>query len=817
MGEGPFRLADGIEVVRVSEERFMLRSDYLALEMSGEAAALFAERVLTRLRQPHRLDDVLRLLPGFSPASVAGELERLVAEGVLVRDAAVDVGERSGFANLLAGMRFDAQQVLGDLGRRRVAVFGLEAHGALVAEVLARAGVGELVLVDPFPASGGGAASNGDAGGGRRAAASGGGAREDGVAAALAGMGTGTKVTTAGATELSRERVSEIARDCDLLIGTFDRGFSAAQHWINRAAFETDTPALFGEVRAATSFAGPLVMPGASACWMCYRMRSLAAEADFELAMAYEEHLDGQRAPRAEARGFLPGVPELLASLLGLEAVRLLAGVAPPTLVDQVVEHDAFTGASATHAVVPKPDCPVCGKKNPERDLPTLAELARDAGVPGDLAALRERLVSRRTGVVTELQAVKKDVGEPAKPYVWRAKVSNHRFLADHADEHAVCSGKGMSVLAAQVSCLGEAVERYSGAYWQPSELTYARADDLPGTVLDPSRLVLYLPEQYETLRYAPYSRSSRLGWMRARSLTTDDEVWVPAIAALMDYAVASHEELLFPPTSNGLAAGPSLAAAVLGAVYEVLERDAFLIAWLNRLPGRAYPALEHPDEDVRDLAAAYVRRGVRLELVRVPTDHPVTVFVGLALQEEGEGPAATVGLGADLDPVAAARQAAIEVAQVRPGLRQSCRGAAAERMRELAADPLGVATLDDHALLYAHPSTRGELDFLFGDAGSWPEATRPRADPVEDLALLVDGFRSVDQDVLYVNLTPPDMAALGLHTARALLPGFQPIWFGRGERRLAGERLYRLPHALGLAPAPSTPATLNPMPHPVA
>src|SRR5690606_8874336 len=156
---------------------------------------------------------------------------------------------------------------------------------------------------------------------------------------------------------------------------------------------------------------------------------------------------------------------------------------------------------------------------------------------------------------------------------------------------------------------------------------------------------------------------------MRARSVTTDVEVWVPAIAALMDYAVASHEELLVPPTSNGLAAGPRLAAAAPGAVYEALERDASLTAWPNRLPGRAYPELEHPDVDLRDRAAAYVRRGVGLELVRVPTDHPVTVFVGLALQEEGEGPAATVGLGADLDPVAAARQAAIEVAQVRPGL----------------------------------------------------------------------------------------------------------------------------------------------------
>ena len=38
-----------------------------------------------------------------------------------------------------------------NLARQRVMVFGLEGHGAHVAAGLAQCGIGELVLVDPFP------------------------------------------------------------------------------------------------------------------------------------------------------------------------------------------------------------------------------------------------------------------------------------------------------------------------------------------------------------------------------------------------------------------------------------------------------------------------------------------------------------------------------------------------------------------------------------------------------------------------------------------------------------------------------------------
>jgi hypothetical protein len=52
-----------------------------------------------------------------------------------------------------------------------------------------------------------------------------------------------------------------------------------------------------------------------------------------------------------------------------------------------------------------------------------------------------------------------------------------------------------------------------------------------------------------------------------------------------------------------------------------------------------------------------------------------MSVFVGIALLGEGlGGPAAVVGLGADLNANTAARKAAMEVGQVRPSLRRRVR-----------------------------------------------------------------------------------------------------------------------------------------------
>ena len=438
----------------------------------------------------------------------------------------------------------------------------------------------------------------------------------------------------------------------------------------------------------------------------------------------------------------------------------------------------------------------------------------RDAGAR-PLISLKDTLVSPRFGIVTEVAVVDADPTEPSPPFVVQAQLANHRYLPrEHASQFSA-SGKGFTMARAIEGALGEAVERYSASFWWPEEIRRARRAELPGRALDPRDLVLFDPSQYAGLPYRPYSDDLTIAWVEAYSLTTDAPVWVPAAAVFLSFP-STEEETLFAPTSNGLAAGPARDRAVLGAAFEVIERDAVMIGWLRRICVDRWDASNHPDPDTRRLVTAYRRRGVDVGLFRMPTDLAgITVFLAIA-RDADRRPAAVVGLGADFDPSVAASKAIGEIAQVRPALKRKLRLPETQaRLQELVDDPRRVTSLHDHDLLYADPSSLEKLDFLFTrriDVASWPPPGDPRG--LEDL---VSALRSRNHELIYCDVTVPDLERLGLFAARAIVPGFQPIDFGWNERRLGGRRLFELPASLGLAPRPRGLADLNADPHPIA
>jgi ribosomal protein S12 methylthiotransferase accessory factor len=327
------------------------------------------------------------------------------------------------------------------------------------------------------------------------------------------------------------------------------------------------------------------------------------------------------------------------------------------------------------------------------------------------------------------------------------------------------------------------------------------------------------------------------LDWVPGRSLLTGDKVWVPLLAAHLGYDVPSADEFLFPATSNGFAGGATLAHAVVRALLEVVERDAFLISWAHRLAGFRSAAVDVPDAATARLARAYERRGVLLDVYRLPCDSAATVVLAVAWSRTA--PAAVVGVGADLNPVLAARRAVQEVGQVRPALRtRLSHPDIAARMARLVEDPSQVETLDDHDLLYADPHAASMgLSFLRdAEVVSWdtpphqpgvssgsipgPAEGHSSYDPSacgEELEQLVASLGRVAEDVVYVDVTPPDVAQLGTAVARGFVTGFQPIHFGANEWRLGGRRLREMPASLGLSDGTISLADLYLDPHPLA
>ena len=807
-----YRIAPGVDAVPLGDDGLLFRSSTLAVKLEGSAAAVFRNQLVPQWSQALTAED-LAGLAGVDLGALTDILDSLVRSQVLISSSAART-ETLPLDALAESLRLDAVEVRTRLSKARVVVVGLEGHGAALAEELCRSGVGSLLLADPFPL---------------RAddrfllpplSAADGTARQSAVGDALRARYPATAISCATVL-LNRQSVEELARECTALAGCFDRGFEQAQHWVNRAAIGTNTPALFVEVGARNFMVGPFVVPGESACYMCYRMRRLACEADYTEAMAHETFLNQGTAPRLGPRAIAPFAASVAAGLAAGELVKSIALLLPPSLASQVLEFDSFTLEQRRHAVLRHPDCPVCAQKKkklpPNPPLDELEAYAR-TNPSGDLLAEFPRLVSSRTGVVMHVEAFVKDASEPAVPYVFRADVSNRRFQPNQKDDPDVCSGKGLTVEAAKISAIGEAVERYSGASFSQEDVTISRRSELGSRSIDPRDLVLFDPSQYESLPYAPYD-DNRLGWVAGRSISDGGEVLVPAIAAFMSYSVHASEEFLAPITSNGLAAGRTLPDAILSAAGEVLERDAFLLTWFHRLPTRRFSPLHHPDSNVVSIARAYARRGVELRLHQLLPENPLSTFACLALESGSRGPSVVIGLGADLDPVRAARQAVLEVCQVRPALRKRMRRPETQkRLLELLADPREVRTIDDHDLLYASPASRSKLEFLLDVTESPFSLESPQEEsPVARLARLAAWLEEEASDLIYVNLTPSDMQSLGFYTVRAILPRFQPIDFGWAERRLGGTRLYDYPLKTGLRPVRATIADLNPDPHPLA
>lgn len=810
-----YRLAPGTEWVQTDASSAIFRSSTSKATLQGPGVSAFLADVLPTIDGTHDLVEIARASTSLPLDELQGYFSELIGAGlILAAPADLQRNRATPFVEALSSAGRSQAAVTNRLKTARFAIFGLESTGAAIARELASWEVRGLVLADP-----GVARSDDPAAFARNHEQPN---RQAALAAELGANFPDVQITSP-IDSWSASGVRAVADEVDVLIAAVDRDFAAVAQWVNRAALETRKIAAFVTLDGTRATIGPIVYPDETACYMCYRMRAIACDDDYYASMAFEERRDRNReASAAREPTFLP-MAAMAAGLLCGEIAKTLTAVGRHALAGRIIEWDGLTATFEEHDILRQPCCPTCGKKkllNPE--FPPVDELPGEQHGPG-LAALGSRLVGGRTGVVRSLKMFRKAPREPHAPMIVRAELSNFRYHRNKDDAFQIASGKGADEASAHLSALGEAVERYSGGIWPDDQVPRLRRDEIDGPSLDPRELVLYTAAAYGGLAYTPWTDDQLAGWVWGRDLGSGERIAVPAQPTLMSYSLIPGEANLCQVTSNGLAAGPTLAAAALRAAYEVIERDAFIATWLLQLPAQAIEIASLDLPEARDLQSAYARRGVKMELYRLATTTSVHAFVGLGIAETQNAlPAVVVGLGADHDARAAARSALSEVAQVRPGLKYRLLDPEILARRDaMHQDPMLVVDLEDHDLYYSTFDQLPAFDFLRkGDPAALQDVIAGTGDneAVSQRARLASLAEEAMRDgaqLISVNLSPPDMAELGLYTARSYLTGYQPIYFGQKEMRIADARLDRLSRRfLG---RPFDQSRINPKPHPVA
>ncbi len=369
-----------------------------------------------------------------------------------------------------------------------------------------------------------------------------------------------------------------------------------------------------------------------------------------------------------------------------------------------------------------------------------------------------------------------------------------------------------------------EGLERYAGTRSRTRATpVYASYEELGADALDPRDCGVYPPETFERDdRLRPFDPTKRIPWVWAHSLRDNRPLLVPSRLAY--YSAGDPDDNFVFECSNGCASGGSLEEATLFGLLELIERDAFLLAWYGGARLTEIDVSELDDRRLRRMLDRADLRGYDVRVFDNRVDIDVPVVTAVAERRGGGDGAIAFAAAAGLDPRTTVQNAVEEVLTFIPELpvRVETRRAAVEAM---AADFHQVRELRDHSALMSLPQmshhaeryTRADRSLPFDEVYRGWDAHRPSTtDLLDDLAYCRDQLVAAGFDVIVVDQSAPEQRELGLHTVATIVPGLIPIDFGWGNQRaLTMPRLRTAFRRAGWRDTDLDPAELVRIPHP--
>ncbi|ANP90586.1 hypothetical protein BA011_32275 (plasmid) [Rhizobium leguminosarum] len=371
-----------------------------------------------------------------------------------------------------------------------------------------------------------------------------------------------------------------------------------------------------------------------------------------------------------------------------------------------------------------------------------------------------------------------------------------------------VAAGGGLTKNRAFFAAIGEALERLSLRQHQYLGLTAGRYTGKDGE-LDPNLLLQGIDQL--TFPLVRWHEEMEILWHHGSELASGKLCLIPAFSLFPNAAAHTPDgKLLYANTSTGTATSRERNAAILSGIYEVIERDAFVVHWENRWAGIKKPL----DSKSIALLRQIESRGFDVSIVALSTDTGVPVALAAIADKTGYQAAISFGAAARATWEEASFRALEEALltsfwiSTRLYVDGTSYKEAQDRMT-LLPEP------SDHAYLYGFPQATEKCRFLF----EAPKEDDVRfANPPDksvsnaELEWALERLGSVRAICIYADITHPSAAALGLYVIRVVIPGFLPLTRGN-VRSILNPRLVTIADALGRAHGKDF--GFNPDPHP--
>jgi len=593
---------------------------------------------------------------------------------------------------------------------------------------------------------------------------------------------------------------------------------------VNRIAIEHDLPWLRVSCDAHHGQVGPLFVPRQTACWNCFERR-LASNREHSVL-----HAVGRPAENGN-QSIKPAHPPplfarcVVSHLGALEVLRFLFGHESNHSIGKLLVLSFSDLRISCESVLKLPDCPTCIDRRGDRISVSSSGVDQaTASQRNSVGNWRRVLVGRHCGVIRSVREVPARWDDP-RVHIVSSQPSNTEIL-DGGEAPGGAGGVGLTPDAAWSGAIGEAAERYCASFVPGNDLKTATWRDFDADqAIDPHQMALYSDWQYDTPGFpcARFDRDICTTWTHGRRLTADlgagaEPCWLPAQCVYLSAGTACGERPITVCTSTGLATAETLEKALLAGLCEIIERDAFVIAWQNSLSAPRVDIHAAELQWLRDvLEERLLWPRIQYEIGDLTADAAVPTYAVISHGPSEDGLIVSFGAASHPRAGTALTKALLEAAMGRIYIRQLVRQDPHKAYRRDFAD---VRTFTDHAQFYTRrPRYRRHLTRLVSDrtyAQLDMLSNSEKCHDATELERVAERLRSLGLDAYWRELTTADVASAQLHVVRVLVPGMQLLHGDHSLPFLGGNRRRHPEQVFAWAPTPRhRRQRQNGLPHP--
>lgn len=369
-----------------------------------------------------------------------------------------------------------------------------------------------------------------------------------------------------------------------------------------------------------------------------------------------------------------------------------------------------------------------------------------------------------------------------------------------------VGSGASLDASEALSKAIGEFLERYSLTIYKNEELFEASISDLKNRnlhFLNPFMADIFSQAQKQKYPNRNFNDKSAFRWASGKSLMTGGKALIPAQMVFWNYRFLPDEPYIREPNTNGKGGMFTLEEAILSGLYELVQRDTFLIYWLRGIAPRRIDKDSIKSQKLIELLRDIDRYNIRIEILDITSDLGIPAFAAVLIDKGELGPAVSLAASCGLNPEVVMVQAVVEAMVVRNYQRHNTK-LLPPRLPDFY-EPFSLQiSRSDRIMLWAKQEMKSKIDFFLGGPMASTEEcceSLKANNPQDELRNIAGLFRKKGEEyeIFYYEAKHAALEALGYHAVSVSVPALTPLYLYEtnapaGAKRI-GETLNFLPH----------------------